>query len=379
MAESSGPGAITLLDLATQRTHLEPGLSEAIERVLAHGRFIMGPEVSQLESRLAEWGAASEAVSCGSGTDALLLALMAIGLRPGEAVVVPSFTFAATAEAVALLGGVPVFADCDAATFNLGAEAAEAAIATASATGLRVAAIIAVDLFGQPADYAELRQAAQSSSAQLIADAAQSFGASRGGQPVGTLAPLTTASFFPAKPLGCYGDGGAVLCADPEQAAVLRSIRAHGQGDHKYDHVRLGLNARMDTLQAAVLLEKLRIFESELVARRTIAARYSRELGERIVTPHVDAGVESAWAQYTVVLDDRDRVAADLAAAGVPTAVYYPVPLHRQPAYRDYPAAEGMKVTEELAGRVLSLPIHPYLTEVQQQHVIDTLLASQRD
>lgn len=369
---------IAFVDLASQRARLEPALSDAIQNVLCHARFIMGPEVEQLEEELAAWSGAAAAVSCASGTDALLLALMALDLGAGEAVVVPSFTFAATAEVVALLGAVPVFADCAPATFNIDGSTVDDALATARGLGLRARAVVAVDLFGHPAGYTELEAVADAASARLIADAAQSFGGSRDGRQVGSLAPVTTTSFFPAKPLGCYGDGGAVLCTDPEIARRIASIRVHGQGEHKYDHVRVGTNARMDTLQAAVLLHKLRIFGDELVVRRALASRYDYHLRGRVETPTVDEGVVSTWAQYTVLIDERDRVASELAGAGVPTAVYYPVPLHMQPAYRAYPSAPRMNVAEALAGRVLSLPIHPYLTEAQQDHVIEALLATLR-
>lgn len=369
---------IALLDLASQRARLEPGLTEAIERVLSHGRFVMGPEVFKLESRLATRCGAPHVVGCGSGTDALLLAFLALGLSPGDAVVVPSFTFAATAGVLALIGCVPVFADCDDETFNLDASSAEAALEQAASLGLSARAVVAVDLFGQPADYAELGRVAEAARVTLLADGAQSFGASLDGRPVGTLAPITTASFFPAKPLGCYGDGGAVFCEDPRHAAIMRSVRSHGEGATRYDHVRVGTNARLDTLQAAVLLEKLRIFDDELAAREAIANRYTDALRDHVRTPFVDARARSAWAQYTVRVDNRDAVARRMASAGVPTAVYYPTPLHRQPAYSSYPRVSDMKVTDELAGQVLSLPIHPYLTAEQQDRVIECLLASHR-
>ncbi len=338
--------------------------------MLAHGQYIMGPEVAELEARLSAFCGAPHAVACASGTDALALALMALGVRPAEAILIPAFTFAATAEVVPLLGAVPVFVDVHADTFNLDPASLEAGIHAARRAGLRPVGVIAVDLFGQPADYDAIQEVAQAHGLWVIADAAQSFGADWRGRKVGTLAELTTTSFFPAKPLGCYGDGGAVFTDDPELAAVLRSLRVHGQGEDKYDNVRIGMNGRLDTVQAAILLAKLEIFADEILARQRAAARYDALLGGLVATPILRANVSSTWAQYTIRSSDRDALRRQLAAAGIPTAVYYPRPLHRQTAYRDFPVAEGgCPVAERLATEVLSLPMHPYLDAVMQEAV----------
>jgi dTDP-4-amino-4,6-dideoxygalactose transaminase len=369
---------VQFIDLPAQQARIREAVDAAIARVLDHGRYIMGPEVAELEAALADFCGAPHVVSCASGTDALVLALLARGVGPGDAVVVPSFTFASTAEAVALLGATPVFVDVEADSFNLDPAAVDAALGT-GVDGLRTVGVIAVDLFGQPADYPAIVEVATARGAWVVADAAQSFGASLGGVPVGRLAPLTTTSFFPAKPLGCYGDGGAVTAASAEDDEVLRSLRIHGSGTHKYDNTRIGINGRLDTLQAAVLLEKLRIFPDELVARQRVADRYAAGLraagvADRVVVPTLADGATSAWAQYTLRLADRDGVQARLGEAGVPTAVYYPRPLHQQTAYRDFPTGPGgLPVSERLAGEVLSLPMHPYLEPDDQDRVVDSV------
>jgi dTDP-4-amino-4,6-dideoxygalactose transaminase len=371
------PGPIEFVDLGAQRRRIGARMDEAIRRVVDHGRFILGPEVAELERRLAEFCGARHVLSCANGTDALGLALMARGAAPGQAVVVPSFTFAATAEVVAWYGATPVFADVHADTFNLDPASFEAGIATARRLGLDPVGVIPVDLFGQPADYDAILEIAAAHGMWVICDAAQSFGATYRDRKVGTLGDLTTTSFFPAKPLGCYGDGGAVLLDDDATIAVLRSLRVHGQGSDKYDNVRIGMNARLDTMQAAVLLEKLRIFADEIAARQLVATRYGALLRDLVRVPEVPGGLTSVWAAYTVRLPaglDRDGVAARLKAAGVPTAQYYAKPLHRQTAYRDYPAAgNGLPVSDRLAGEVLSLPMHPYLDAAVQDRIVDAL------
>jgi dTDP-4-amino-4,6-dideoxygalactose transaminase len=363
-------GSIEFIDLQAQRRRLGDRVDKAIARVLEHGKFIMGPEVRELEEQLSEFSGASQVVSCASGTDALVLALMALGVGSGDAVLVPAFTFAATAEAVALLGAVPVFVDVLPDTFDLDVVSLASAVAVAKEGGLRPVGVIAVDLFGQPADYRAVEAALSGEGMWIIADAAQSFGAEAEGRRVGQLARVTTTSFFPAKPLGCYGDGGAVLTDDADLAATMRSLRVHGQGTDKYDNVRVGINGRLDTLQAAVLLEKLSIFDDELVARERIAAAYSGSLNDLVVVPVVAPGVKSAWAQYTVLVEDRDRLAGRLAERGIPTAVYYPRPLHLQTAYASYPIAQtGLPVSVALSGQVLSLPMHPYLSPADQERI----------
>ena len=366
------------IDLAAQQERIRDRVDAAIARVLDHGRYVMGPEVAQLEEELGRFCGAEHVVSCASGTDALLLALLARGVGSGDAVLVPSFTFASTAEVVALVGATPVFVDVEDRTFNLDVERVADAFASPP-RGLRVAAVIPVDLFGLPADHRALSELAESHGAWVLADAAQSFGATRDGRTVGTMAPLTTTSFFPAKPLGCYGDGGAVFAASAEDAEVLRSLRVHGSGSHKYDNERIGINGRLDTIQAAVLLEKLAIFADELEARDRVARAYNEALAglEGIELPLVPDGCTSSWAQYTLRLPRRDAVAEALKAHGVPPAVYYPRPLHQQTAYRSFPTAPGgLPVSERLAGEVLSLPMHPYLSEDDQARAVAALRAA---
>jgi UDP-2-acetamido-2-deoxy-ribo-hexuluronate aminotransferase len=301
---------------------------------------------------------------------------MAAGVGPGDAVICPSFTFTATAEVVALVGATPVFADVEEASFNLDPESLRAACATARALGLRPKAVIPVDLYGQPADYDRIMPIAEAESLFVLDDAAQAFGATYKNRRVGALAPATATSFFPAKPLGCYGDGGAVLTDDEEFAGVLRSLRVHGEGSGKYDCVRIGLNGRLDTIQAAVLIEKLKIFPEEIVARERVARRYSVALADVASVPKLAPGSTSVWAQYTIRLADggRDRLAAALKPQGIPTAIHYPIPLHRQEPYRRFPVAEGgAPVSERLAEEVISLPMHAYLDEATQDRIIEAV------
>jgi dTDP-4-amino-4,6-dideoxygalactose transaminase len=381
MNESAVP--IDFIDLKAQRRRLGGRTDEAMQRVLDHGQFIMGPEVAEFERALAAYTGSHHVVSCANGTDALVLALKVMGIGPGDAVIVPTFTFAATAEAVAVVGATPVFADVSADSFNLDPQSLDAAAATARKLGFKPVLVIPVDLFGQPADYPALRVVAESHGLKILADAAQSIGGSLHGCMAGKLAPISTTSFFPAKPLGCYGDGGAIFADDTETAKTLESLRFHGKGSHKYDYARVGMNSRLDTLQAAILLAKLAIFPDELEARNAVAARYATLLERNVFEgavrpPRLAPGATSAWAQYTVVLEDgidRDAVALAMKAKGVPTAVYYPMPLHRQSAYRDYPgSAAGLDTSEQLSRSVLALPMHPYLDAPIQERIVDTLL-----
>jgi dTDP-4-amino-4,6-dideoxygalactose transaminase len=370
---------IPFVDVAAQRRRLGARIDEAIARVLGHCQFIMGPEVGALEAELAAFCGARHALGCASGTDALLLALMGQGIGAGDAVICPAFTFCATAEAVALVGATPVFADVAEATFNLDPAGIERAVAAARRHGLKPKAVLTVDLFGLPADYAAIAAVAAAHGLTVIADAAQSFGAAYGGRRVGALAPVTTTSFFPSKPLSCYGDGGAVFTDDDALADVMRSLRIHGQGADKYDNVRIGINGRLDTIQAAVLIEKLKIFSEELDARARIARRYGEGLSDAVTVPRVPAGSTTVWALYTIRLAPgaRDKVMAALAAQGISTGAYYPKPLHRQAAYRHYPVAgNGLPVTDRLADEVLSLPMHAYLDEPTQDRVIAALRAA---
>ena len=370
------PVPIPFIDVAAQRRRLGRSVDEAIARVLGHCQFILGPEVRALEVKLAEFCGARHVVSCASGTDALVLVLMAQGIGPGDAVICPSFTFTATAEVVALVGATPAFADVEEASFNLDPASLELACAAAREVGLRPKAVIPVDLFGQPADYDRIMSVAEAEGLFVLDDAAQAFGATYKNRRVGALAPATATSFFPAKPLGCYGDGGAVLTDDEELAQVLRSLRVHGEGHGKYDCVRIGLNGRLDTIQAAVLMEKLRIFPEEILARERVARRYSAGLADVAIVPRLASGSTSVWAQYTIRLASgrREGLAAALKAQGIPTAVHYPVPLHRQQPYQHFPIAlGGAPVSDRLAEEVISLPMHAYLDETTQDRIIEAV------
>lgn len=361
---------IPFIDLKAQRRRLGRSLDDAVQRVMDHGQFILGPEVSELENQLAGFAGAKYCVSCANGTDALGLVLMAERVGPGDAVFVPAFTFAATAEVVSWVGATAVFVDVVEDTFNLDPARLETAIALGKRQGLRPRAVIPVDLFGQPADYTALAPIAAAHDMFVLCDAAQSFGASLGGRRVGGFGHATATSFFPAKPLGCYGDGGAILTDDDHLAVLLRSLRAHGQGTDKYDNVRIGINGRLDTMQAAILLQKLTIFEDEFQARQRIAHLYGDLLGDVVRLPQLIEGAVSTWAQYTIVTKQRDSVITACKRAGVPTAIYYPIPLSQQTAYRHFPSGpEGVPVSERLAQHVVSLPMHPYLDPVTQERV----------
>jgi dTDP-4-amino-4,6-dideoxygalactose transaminase len=370
------PLPIPFIDVAAQRRRLGRSVDEAIARVLGHCQFILGPEVRALEAELAAFCGARHVVTCASGTDALILVLMAQGIGPGDAVICPSFTFTATAEVVALVGATPVFADVEEASFNLDPESLQRACTAAHEAGLRPKAVIPVDLFGQPADYDRITPIAEAESLFVLDDAAQAFGATYKNRRLGTLAPATATSFFPAKPLGCYGDGGAVLTDDETLAQVMRSLRAHGEGRGKYDCVRIGINGRLDTIQAAVLMEKLKIFPEEILARERVAGRYSAGLADVAAVPKLARGSSSVWAQYTIRLAPgrRDRLADVLRTQGIPTAIHYPIPLHRQQPYQHFPiAGGGAPVSERLAEEVISLPMHAYLDEVTQDRIIDAV------
>ena len=363
--------SIAFIDLKAQRARLKPQIDAAVMRVLDHGQFVMGPEVAELERRLGAFGAAAHVLSCANGTDALALPLMAWGIGRGDAVFCPSFTFAATAEVVPWFDASPVFVDVRPDTYCMDADHLERAIEEVKTKGeLTPKVVIAVDLFGQPADYPRIAEVARRHGLKLIADSAQGFGSTLNGLQPLHWADATTTSFFPAKPLGCYGDGGAVLTNDPELHAVLVSLRNHGAGTDKYDNVRIGMNSRLDTIQAAILLEKLAVFPEEIEARNRVAARYADALAGAVRTPAVIEGGVSTWAQYTVEADDRDGLAAALREQGIPTAMYYPRPLHVQTAYRDYPVAgNGLPVTMAAAEKVVSLPMHPDLDEATQDRI----------
>jgi dTDP-4-amino-4,6-dideoxygalactose transaminase len=371
------PHSIDFVDLRRQKQRLGDDLDLAIKRVMEHGNYIMGPEVLDLEQQLSGFCGVRHTLSSSNGTDALLLILMAMNVRAGDAVFCPSFTFAATAEMVALLGATPVFVDIQTHSFNMDPDSLEAAVVTARQHGLRPAGVIPVDLFGLPAEYDLLEPVCSAHRMWMLCDAAQSFGAEFHGRRVGSIGLVSATSFFPAKPLGCYGDGGAIFTNDDDLASTIKSIRVHGQGSDKYDNVRIGINGRLDTLQAAILIEKFRIFPDEIRQRNVIAARYSEKLGEIVQVPVVPPDVTSAWAQYTIRISGgrRDAVARNLKSKGIPTAVYYPKPLHQQAAYREFPiAGNGAPVSEVAACDVLSLPVHPYLTADEQDYVIESLV-----
>jgi dTDP-4-amino-4,6-dideoxygalactose transaminase len=364
---------IPFIDLAAQRQRLGDTVDAAVARVLGHCQFILGPEVRAFEAELAKFCGAKHAVTCASGTDALVLALRARGIGPGDAVICPSFTFCATAEVAALVGATPVFVDVDATTFNIDANGIAGAIAAAKRAGLTPKAIIPVDLFGLPADHGSIAAAAKADNLFILDDAAQAYGATFNNRRLGTFGHATATSFFPAKPLGCYGDGGAVMTDDDAMADVMRSLRMHGHGTDKYDNVRIGLASRLDTMQAAILIEKLKIFPEEIEARDRVARRYSDALAGVAITPAVPAGSRSVWAQYTIRVSNgrRDTLALALKAEGIPTAIYYPIPLHRQQAYKHYPVGDGgVAVSDKLAAEVISLPMHAYLDEPTQDRII---------
>jgi len=372
---------IPFIDVGAQRRRLGRAIDDAIGRVTEHCQFIQGPEVAEFEARLAQFCGARYAVGCASGTDALMLVLMAKGIGPGDAVICPAFTFCATAEVVVLLGATPVFADVDADTFNLNAASVKRAVATAKRHGLAPKALIPVDLFGLPADYDALLSVAAAEGLYVLDDAAQGFGATYKGRKLGVIAPATSTSFFPAKPLGCYGDGGAVLTDDAGLVEVLKSLRVHGQGTDKYDNVRIGMTSRLDTVQAAILIEKLKIFADEIAARDCAARRYAEGLKDVCIVPVVPDGMTSVWAQYTIRLSPgvRDDLAVKLKAQGIPTAIYYPKPLHRLEAYKHFPVADnGIPTTDQLSEEVISLPMHGYLDAATQDRVIEAVRAALR-
>ena len=363
---------IPFIDLKSQYQQLKPEIDQAIQRVLDHGQYIMGPEVAEMEAALAGYAGAPHCVSVASGTEALLIALMAQGVGPGDEVITSTFTFAATAEVIALVGATPVFVDVEPDSCNIDPTLIEAHI------GPRTKAIIPVSLYGQPADMDEIGAIADRHGLPVIDDAAQSFGADYKGRKSGNLATITCTSFFPSKPLGCYGDGGAIFCNDDEIAQACREIRIHGQSQ-RYVHTRVGVGGRMDTLQCAIILAKLKRFDWEMERRLTIGARYNELIdvaGIRRVTQRPDR--TSAFAQYTVLVDGREAVQERLKQDGIPTAVHYPVPLNRQPAYSGRCKGTDTPVANRLAGQVMSLPMHPDLNELQQDEIVAALIRAVR-
>jgi dTDP-4-amino-4,6-dideoxygalactose transaminase len=365
---------IDFIDLKAQRRHIGQAMDDAIMEAVHGGSYILGPQVKKFEDKLAAFCGAKHAIGCANGTDAIALPLMALKLRPGHAVICPSFTFAATAEVVAWLGATPIFVDIDETTYNMDPRTVGQAMDTARKAGLEVKALIAVDLFGQPADYDPLEAFCKEAGIILISDSAQGFGATYKGRVTGSIGDFATTSFFPAKPLGAYGDGGAIFTANDEHHEILRSLHVHGRGTDKYDNVRIGVNSRLDTIQAAVLLQKLAIFAEEIDKRQVVAGRYSDGLADVAITPKVMDGCISTWAQYVIRIDaaKRDGFIASLRAKGVPTAIYYPKPLHRQTAYKSFPVAgNGLPISDLVSHEVVALPMHPYLDAATQDYIME--------
>ena len=363
------------IDLGAQRERLGHRLQAAIERVVESGRYILGPEVAEFEQELARYIGVQHVVACANGTDALLLPLLASGIGPGDAVFCPSFTFAATAEVVALAGAEPVFVDVDPDTYNIVPEHLDAAIAMVRKEGrLRPGAVIPVDLFGLAADYEAVVSIAGREGLLVIEDAAQAIGGSSEGRMCGSFGDVAGTSFYPAKPLGCYGDGGAMLTNSAELADRLRSYAFHGKGETQYDNIHIGINSRLDTLQAAILLEKLSILDEEMEARQHVAKRYRDGLQGAVKTALVPKGQRSAWAQFAIETAHRDALKRHLHEEGIPSVVYYVKPLHLQEAYRHFPRAPGgLPVSEALPQRILCLPMHPYLTSADQERIISSI------
>ena len=389
---------IGLVDLSTQQNRLSLQIEQRIHTVLSHGQYIMGPEVRELEDRLSAFVGSRFCISTGSGTEALLIALLALGVGAGDAVITTPFTFMATAEAIALVGATPLFVDIDPQTYNLNSDHLEAALAAASGwnsskyplprppsgttLSLKVRGVIPVDLFGLPADYDRIEDLGHKYGLFVLADAAQSLGSIYKGRRAGSFGTIATTSFFPAKPLGAYGDGGALFTSDENLAEALRSIRVHGMGSEKYENIRLGLNGRLDTLQAAILLAKLELFSEELDRRQEIASRYSASLGDLpgIVTPAIPSGYRSAWAQYSLRVRQRKQLSDLLEREGISSAIYYPRPLHLQPGFQDLGYRQGdFPIAEAVCKEILSIPVHPYLSSEDVTRVIDVIRTGARN
>lgn len=367
------------IDLQAQYKQLKKNIDGRMQQVLDHGRYILGPEVGELEEKLADFVGVKHAITCANGTDALTLAMMVLDVKPGDGVFCPTFTFYATAEVVAFAGATSVFVDSQKDTFNICPVDLERQIEKVISDGKLIPkAIIAVDLFGLPANYTELERIANKYNLVLIEDAAQGLGGQLNGKMAGSFGDIATTSFFPAKPLGCYGDGGAVFTNNDDYAEVLRSIRVHGKGNDKYHNVRVGVNSRLDTLQAAVLLEKLAVFPQELINRNKLASAYSEELADlsMLTVPSIPEGFTSSWAQYTIVTPERQPLIAKLKDAGVPTAVYYDMCMHQQPVFKHLENTdEQFPVAAAWSGNVVSLPMHPYMQQKDFEHIIKSLKA----
>ena len=369
--------SVAFIDLAAQQARLRTQIDTRIQKVLDRGDYIMGREVGELETALSERLGGAHVISCSSGTDALILGLLGLKVQPGDGIIVPSFTFAASAESIAVLGASPVFAEVEEASFNLDPTLLEGALETGKKEGLNMVGVMAIGLFGQPANLPAIEAFAAQNGLWLLDDAAQSFGASWADKPVGQFGEVTSTSFFPAKPLGCYGDGGAVFTKNEKIAKIARSCRVHGQGSDKYENVNIGMTARLDTMQAAILLAKLEIFDDELAKRQQVAERYHKLLNDVAQAPQLAPSATSSWAQYVIRLPretDREAIQAAMREQGVPTAIYYPRPMHTQPIYKRYPiTVSGLSLSEKLANDVLALPMHPYLEKQTQIQIVAAL------
>ena len=365
------------IDLVTQQDRIRPNLEEAIKKVLDHGQYVMGPEVKELEADLKKFTGSKFALTCANGTDALTLALMAWNIGPGDAVFVPAFTYVATAEAPAQLGATPFFVDVNEHDFNINIESLKQAIVDAKNLNLRPSVIISVDLFGYPSDFDLIKKISLDENIKLLIDGAQSFGGEYKNKRVGSMGDITTTSFFPAKPLGCYGDGGAIFTDDDELADKIDSIRLHGKGNQKYDNIRIGLNSRLDTLQAAILIEKLKIFPEELQLRAKISDTYSSKLENLnyLKVPKLQDHIKSAWAQYTLIVQNRNEIMAKLQSKDIPSVIYYPKTLDTQDGYKKFPSvSSGLDVSHHLMDSVMSLPMHPYLSEEKIEEIAQVII-----
>ncbi|WP_114327623.1 DegT/DnrJ/EryC1/StrS family aminotransferase [Candidatus Colwellia aromaticivorans] len=366
------------IDLQAQYQELKSNIDRRIQTVLNHGKYILGPEVQELEEALNQYVNVEHTITCANGTDALQLALMTMDIGPGDIVFCPTFTFFASAEVISLVGATPVFVDVDSQTFNLCPEALEKSIVNVlTSSKLKPKAIISVDLFGLPADYPKLKKIAKQYDLKIIEDSAQGFGGKIDGQLAGSFGDIATTSFFPAKPLGCYGDGGAVFTNNEDYANILKSLRVHGKGQDKYDNIRIGLNSRLDTIQAAVLLEKLKVFPAELARKEAIANQYSTLFGDAMVTPYIPKGYQSAWAQFTVKTTQRDKFIKKLNLAGIPAMIYYQTCMHQQQAFDNKVVINNaFPVAELLAQQVMSLPMHAYLKDQDIENIAEILISS---
>jgi dTDP-4-amino-4,6-dideoxygalactose transaminase len=365
------------IDLVTQQDRIRPNLEEAIKKVLDHGQYVMGPEVKELEADLKKFTGSKFALTCANGTDALTLALMAWNIGPGDAVFVPAFTYVATAEAPAQLGATPFFVDVNEHDFNINIESLKQAIVDAKNLNLRPSVIISVDLFGYPSDFDLIKKISLDENIKLLIDGAQSFGGEYKNKRVGSMGDITTTSFFPAKPLGCYGDGGAIFTDDDKLADKIDSIRLHGKGNQKYDNIRIGLNSRLDTLQAAILIEKLKIFPEELQLRAKISDTYSSKLENLnyLKVPKLQDHIKSAWAQYTLIVQNRNEIMAKLQSKDIPSVIYYPKTLDTQDGYKKFPSvSSGLDVSHHLMDSVMSLPMHPYLSEEKIEEITQVII-----